>query len=260
MTYQDIISQVARRLGHQAFAGQLKDDYRWALKWATAEMAHYIDILKLVTSITLDTTHTEYDLPVNFCHPAQFRFIGSDNNEIQSVEVTLEEFLRWNPNPQIPPTANDFLPQTFSTDITVDNARLGNKIVFCTIFANAEIEGTDPDWKLEMKPTIDGTVEVLYFADPVTDPFTAPNDHPPMPDRYHQYLVYGTIKYLADIEAGQAKSREDWNSVKFFNQLATQYEQKFNEMKEDTRESAQTRTKMPFLKADTWYDNPRKYR
>ena len=260
MTYQEIISQVARRLGHQAFANQLKEDYRWALNWCTEEMAHHIALLKLVVNIPLDTVNNEYDLPLDFKGPAQYRFIDMNNNEIQSVEVTFEEYLRWNPNPQIPPTANDFLPQTFATDVTIDNARLGNKIVFHTMFANGEDPLTDANWKLLMKPTTQGQVEVLYYPEPATDPFSEPNGHPPFPDHFHRWLIYGSIKYLADIEAGQARAAQDWNAVSFYNKLAQEYDEKFKTLQNESREESTNRTKMPFVKSDAWYDNPRKYR
>jgi hypothetical protein len=261
MTYEDIISQIARRLGYQGYDGMMKSDIRTALKQAEAEMVHYIDLLKRSSLLTMDGTLVQWALPTGFCHPASVRFIDTNSNELQAVEVQIEEYLRWNPNPQIPPTANDFLPQTFATDQTIDNARLGNKIVWCIQWA--DIVGSSPltqEWFIFAKPAVAGTIEVLYYPDSNIDPFDTLTYSPPFPDRYHYYLVNGAVRLLAEIEAGQANARGDMERARYFMTLSKQNQVDWKSLKEETRETASTRVKMPFLRGDAWYDNPRKYR
>jgi hypothetical protein len=241
----------------------MKSDIRTALKQAEAEMVHYIDLLKRSSIITMDGIVTSWALPTGFCHPASIRFIDANSNELQSVEVQMEEYLRWNPNPQIPPTANDFLPQSFATDKTIDNARLGNKIVFCTQWADINPVPLIPpfqEWFLFAKPSVSGTIEVLYYPDSNIDPFDVLTYEPPFPDRYHYYLVNGAVRLLAEIEAGQANAKGDIERARYFMTLSKQNQVDWKSLKEETRETASTRTKMPFLRADAWYDNPRKYR
>jgi hypothetical protein len=249
-------------LGYQGFDGSLKTDIRMALKQAEAEMVHYIDLLKRTTLLTMDGILVQWALPTDFCHPASIRFVDTNGNELQSEEVQMEEYLRWNPNPQIPPTANDFLPQSFATDKTVDNARLGNKIAFVTAWSDIVGATVPPmqEWFLFARPAVKGSVEILYYPDSNADPYDTLTLEPPFPGRYHQYLVNGAIRYLAEIEAGQSRAKGDFESMRFFLSLAKQNQVDWKAMKEETRETSSTRTKMPFVRADVWYDNPRKYR
>ena len=54
MNYEEIISHVAQRLGHQAFANSLKTNYRYAVKWAESELVRFVDICLLYTSDAAD--------------------------------------------------------------------------------------------------------------------------------------------------------------------------------------------------------------
>jgi hypothetical protein len=257
VNYEEIISHIARRLGHQAFANSLKADYRYALKWAESEMVHYIDLVrKVVTFAMIPGTNTEttYPLPTDYCHPRQFRFIDNSGNEIQSVEVELEEFLRWNPNPDIPPTANDFLPQKFDTDTTVQNARLGNRIVFACVYDNVE------GWTLRVKPTTNGNIELLYIPDSNLDIFDNLQSSPPFPDNFHHYLITGAIKYLSEVEAAQKRAAGDYQGAAFFIRIGKDASDTWNKLKEQVRQEASARATVPLLKAFTFYDNPKKYR
>jgi hypothetical protein len=262
MNYSEIISHIARRLGHQAFANSLKADYRYALKWAESEMVNYIDVVRKVVTISMNPTQagagnaqeTVYPLPPDYCHPRQFRFVDSNNNEIQAVEVEVEEFLRWNPNPDVPPTANDFLPQQFTTDMTVDNARLGNRIVFCCIYDNTE------GWTLRVKPTTTGKIELYYVPDSNLDIFDNLESTPPFPDNYHHYLISGAIKYLADVEASQKRAAGDYQGASFFIRIGKDAATEWERVKEVTRQESSARSTMPTLKAFSWFDNPRRYR
>ena len=262
MNYEEIISHVARRLGHQAFANSLKADYRYALKWAENEMVHYIDLVRKIERITMNPAQpgaghaadTTYALPTDYCHPRQFRFIDSNGNEVQSVEVEVEEFLRWNPNPDIPPTANDFLPQSFSTDDTINNAKFGNRIVYTTIYDNLD------GWSVRVKPTINGIIELLYIPDSNLDIFDNLKSVPPFPDNFHHYLIAGAIKYLADVEAGQKRAAGDYQGAAFFLRIGKDASTEWERVKEETRESMSARATAPMLKAFTWFDNPRRMR
>ena len=262
MNYNEIISHIARRLGHQAFANSLKADYRYALKWAESEMVHHIDIVRKVITFPMVTNQpgvgssgeSQYPLPTDYCHPRQFRFIDLNGNEIQSVEVEVEEFLRWNPNPDVPPTANDFLPQQFTTDMTIDNAKLGNRIVFCCIYDNTE------GWVLRIKPTTTGNIELYYVPDSNLDIFDNLNSSPPFPDNFHHYLISGAIKYLADVEASQKRAMGDYQGAAFFIRIGKDAAQEWERVKEVTRQESSARATVATIQPFTWYDNPKRYR
>jgi hypothetical protein len=262
VNYEEIISQVARRLGHQAFANSLKADYRYALKWAESEMVHHIDLVRKTFTFDMSPSQpnagsageTTYPLPPDYCHPRQFRFIDSNANEIQSQEVEVEEFLKWNPNPDIPPTANDFLPQQFSTDTTIENARLGNKIVFCCMYDNNE------GWILKIKPTPNGKIQLYYVPDSNLDIFDSLQSSPPFPDNFHHYLIAGAVKYLADIESAQKRNAGDYQGAAFFIRVGKDAATEWERVKEVTRQESSARATVATIQPFAWYDNPKRYR
>jgi hypothetical protein len=257
MNYNEIISHIARRLGHQAFANSLKADYRYALKWAESEMVHYIDVVRKVVKFPMrpgTNTETIYPLPEDYCHPRQFRFIDYVGNEIQSVETEYEEFLRWNPNPDIPPTANDFLPQMFDTDTTIQNARLGNRMVFACVYDNTD------GWTLHIKPTTNGMIELMYIPDSNLDIFDNLQSSPPFPDNFHHYLITGAVKYLAEVEAAQKRAAGDYQGAAFFLRIGKDAEEKWSKLKEQVRQEASARATVPLLRGFSWFDNPKRMR
>ena len=261
MTYNEIISQVAQRLGYNGFANSLKADFRYALKWAEGEMVRYISLTKKVVSFPMtpataigSALASAYELPDDLSYPRQFRFIDSNGNEIQSVETELEEYLHWNPNPDVPPTANDFLPQSFTTDTTIENARLGNRIVYLVMYDD------EKGWTLQVKPTTPGTIELLYIPGTNLDPFDKLTNEPPFPELFHHYLVAGAIKYLAPIERGRKIALNDYNAAAFYKQIGDSASLEWQQVQEKTREQVQSRNTVAKIKMDAWYDNPRKYR
>jgi hypothetical protein len=249
-------------MGHQAFANSLKADYRYALKWAESEMVHHIDIVRKIVRINMNpdqancgsAKETSYSLPSDYCHPRQFRFIDSNRNEIQSAEVEMEEFLRWNPNPENPPTANDYLPQSFDTDATIGSARLGNKIVFACLYDDSG------GWTLKVKPTTNGIIELYYVPDSNLDIFDSLQESPPFPDNFHHYLISGAVKYLSDVEAGQKRAAGDYQGAAFFLKVGKEAATEWERVKEVTRQESSARATMPIIQAYNWFENPRRTR
>lgn len=225
-------------------------------------MVNYIDLVRKVVRFNMNPTQagngnakeTTYPLPPDYCHPRQFRFIDSNGNEIQSVEVEIEEFLRWNPNPETPPTANDYLPQSFSSDTTIQSARLGNKIVYSCLYDNVD------GWTLKVKPTTNGVIELYYVPDSNLDIFDSLQSSPSFPDNYHHYLIAGAIKYLSDIEAGQKRAAGDYQGAAFFIKIGKDAATEWERVKEVTREESSARSTMPIIQAYNWFDNPRRTR
>jgi len=259
MNYNEIISHVARRLGHQAFSGALKADYRYALKWAENEMVHYIDLVRKIITFSMQPgingeIETVYTLPTDYCHPRQFRFIDLNGNEIQSKEVEPENFLRWNPNPAVNPTENDFIPQSFSAEATIDSAAYGNKILYTCIYDN--IDG----WTVRVKPTTTGNIELLYIPDANLDIWDNLESTPPFPDNFHHYLISGAVKYLCDVEASQKRASADYQGAAYFIRLGKSAADEWEKVKEITRESASARATVTTIKPFSWYENPRRTR
>ena len=222
-------------------------------------MVHYIDLVRKTITFSMKmglngTLESIYPLPADYCHPRQFRFIDLDGNEIQSVEVEVEEYLRWNPNPSVNPTENDFLPQSFTTDMTIDNAKLGNRIVYACVYDNVD------GWTLRIKPTTTGTIQLLYIPDSNLDIFDNLQSSPPFPDNFHHYLITGAVKYLADVEASQKRAAGDYQGAAFFIRIGKDASAEWERVKEVTRQSTSARATMPVIKAWAWYENPRRMR
>ncbi len=259
MNYEEIISHIARRLGHQAFANSLKADYRYALKWAESEMVHYIDLERRIVTFDMifapdGNVESIYNLPEDYSSPRQIRFLDSNSNEIESIEVELETFNKWNPNPEVSPLANDFLPQVYSTSATIDTARLANKIVYTVIYDKEE------GWKLKIKPTTTGKIQLTYAPDSNLDIFDHLQSVPPFPDGFHHYLITGAVKYLAEVEAAQKRAQNDYQGAGFFLRIGKEAGMEWERLKEHAKESVVSRATVQQIKPFTWYDNPRRYR
>jgi len=261
MTYREIISHVARQLGHQGFSNELKADYRYAVKWAENEMMTEIEQVKDTTEIVLLDTTIQYNLPVTFGEPTGVVVLDSSNNQLSYEMVTYEEWLKWNPTAPTG-TENDILEEEDNQpSYDTLSARLSNKMVIA-------IQRESTNIHLFVKPAINGTFQIVHTLIPVQDIFGTVGDPPVniidtspiLPVQYHHFMIFGAVFYLAQVELGKAVTNKDYNASQFYKNIKESAFTQFEARKIKMSAHQDLDVGPTIMKADNWYERGRKYR
>lgn len=252
MTYKEILSQVISRLGYKGHASLPKADIRYALQWAESELIGEQKVIQKSAEIQLSPTESEYRFPSDYNEPSSFAITDSNGNLLDHIEVTLDQWLKWNPE-LLSRNNNEFLEERNETKDIQIRSSLRNRIVISTKF-----DGTYHI--LLVKPTILGKVTVVYNQYPEIDPFTNLDSEPRLPLNFHHYLIDGIVYYMAQIEAAKAVQNGDFNTANFFNRLVDSANANFMLRKGKVRENVGGRAEPAVIKPFTWFDSSRKYR
>lgn len=266
MTYREIISHVARQLGHHGFSQELKADYRYAVKWAENEIMSEIEQVKNSSEIDINESTMSYILPITFHEPTGVVVMDSNNNQLAYEMVTYEDWIKWNPsqeagikNDVISPIDNTPAYDTFA-------ARLMNKIVLA-------IQRESTGVYLFIKPAINGKIQISYTLIPVQDIFGEVSDggNPPtytpivdtspvIPVQYHHFLIQGAVWYIAGNEIGKALKKNDKEVAYFYKGIRDNAYEMFERRKIKMSGHQDTTTGSTVIRADAWYDKGSKYR
>lgn len=252
MTYQEIISLVSQRLGHATFQGELKTNYRYAVKFALNELMNVCKPTKTTIEIPIVAESMCYDLPDDFGTPEQIVILDTNNNQLRFNDVSYEQWLRWNPLYQ-PGFYNDTLPYQSIPQTVPETAQLQNTI---TISFNLEPTG----YKLYVKPTINARIQLFYTVSTPLNIFENTSATPPIPEKFHQYIIEGAIQYLAEIEAGQRLAKNDFQGASYFRKLGEDSMQKFKVAFAKVDEHVDQRSGATVAKGFAWFENLRRYR
>ena len=265
MTYEEIVSQVRRRLGHKGFDSQLKQDYKYAVNWAEKELMVDTTPTKKTVTFSIASTRSEYELMsrlqiTDFSEPCEIEVYDSEGNHLLVEEVTYDEWLRWNPNEYNSGLANDAVGDVSgSLERLADSALHTNKLLVSIHFA-AGVTGEDSEYVMSFKPAVSATVVLRYAVLPTEDIFENMKNSPRLPEQFHHFIVPGAVYYLAQIQVAQSKDNGDAMGVEFFSRLQGIAYGEFEKRKIKVREKTEVVTKSVVAKPFIWYDDPRKYR
>lgn len=265
MTYEEILSQVARRLGHQGYGGELRNDYRFAIKWAEDELMSFATPTRVTVTEPLNDEQAEYDLKgdwgiEDFGRPFELQFYDENDNQLAYEEVTYDQWLRWNPDTTSSINKNDIIDEYGVTpEATADEYRFSNKLLVCVHYATGDTI-LQSDYRLSVKPAINGTVILNYGPSAVEDIFENLTRSPRFPQQFHHYLISGAVYYLSQIESAQSEAKGDAQRASFFQRLQSTSFAEWEKRKNKVSEQAPSRTNVVSARPFTWYDRGTKYR
>lgn len=256
MIYQEIISQVVRRLGYQSFAEVSKADVKYSIKWAESEISSEVQPTRAAAQISLSSATTEYNMPSDFSEPREIVIFDSDNNRLEHVELSYEEYARYSGGNSS--TDEEELESDVNPATVVENARLNNRVL---IAIDRRLDDMSvPRYIMFVKPQINGIAYVYYAPTSLTDPFTSLTSSPTMPENFHHYIIAGAVYYMAQIESANSRAKSDESRMRFFMSLATtsfnEFELRKNKMKAHINQNTGTGRIKPFV----WYEDLGKYR
>lgn len=191
MTYNDIINRVADNVGIENQSARFRTIAKQDIYDALLKVYRKTEPIKAEKVTTITTAAQEITVETDFFIPLEVVFKDSDGLTFASKELTLEEFLRWNPDVEVETESfNELItsatPQSLS--YTQENYDLDGLVGF--VFAD------ESSIKLKWKPAIAGTVTVLYATFP-TSLVTVLTDSPSIHKAYHDLLVSEvTLKHL----------------------------------------------------------------
>ena len=253
MTYNDIISQVVRRLGVQGLTNELKADLKLAIAWAEQELITEAKIDHKTQVININSDRAEYQLPYDLSIPESVNVYTTDDVPLDHIEVTYAKWLNWNPSDSTDTSENDVLEVSGTLNYLQDAAGFTNKIVI----AFTSLEGIRT---LCVKPAIDGKVLIHYVPKRTDDIFADLQLEPVIPEEYHQYIIPGAVYYLAQIKSSEALAKGDEVAVGFYTRLEANAYGTFQGRKQKLIEKHDISTKSTVARTFNWYENPRKYR
>jgi hypothetical protein len=267
MTYQEIISQVARKLGYSAFNNQLKADLRYAIRFSEEELQRETQMVKRSLSLDLDKDTASYDLPDNYSEPKEIIIKSSDGAELSYHEVPFEQWLRYSPDriANTSATENEILKSELSHENYEEGHRFRNKVLVAIAYQEDFNDAEPPvsqghKYRIYVKPGIDGVLEMYYTPVFVKDPFAATSEEPPYPLQYHKYIIIGATAYLAQNEASRARANGDIEGAIFFSRVARLHQEEFEHRKQQVIAKVDKNKSAGIVNSFVWYDSPGKYR
>jgi hypothetical protein len=265
LTYGDIVSQVAGRLGYKAYEGMLKENISQAINWAEHELLNESEPAHRTVDIPLKSTKSTYSLSGagvdDFASPVEILAYDSEGNRFDVSEVPYDEWLRFNPIGIIDSAANDILPSATTESLSndVEQMALYNKLVVSIRFDPSDT-GKNSDWIISTKPSVDGMIRIRYSIIANRDIFRSLARYPRLPGQFHHYIIPGAVKFLAELEAGQAMSRQDQLGTSFYLNIQERANSEFTVAKTKVLAKKEVMTRPAIARADQWYDDPRKYK
>lgn len=256
MLYRDILSQASRRVGYDTWASVPKEDLLHALRFAEEDILQDTQVAKQTKFIFTAENLFNYNLPVNFGEPHEYAVFNNEGAKLAHKELTYEEFMGWNPGIIDSKTENEMLPSGYSTpDDGRDRARLHGMIV--TAIRHDTNVGR---YKLYMKPSVQGKVEIYYSPALPENIFDDLELESRIPERFHRYIVFGVAMYLAEVEEGRALGNGNNERAQSYRILKNTLRAAFGERESKIKAQSVTRTESQIIKPFMWYDSPKKYR
>jgi len=237
MTYREIVSAVASRMGHSGFDGK-KADYIYAIRQAESEIIGSSELLRTTVEIPMVEDSMSYVLPSDYAEPKEIIVLNNENQPLEFEEVPYERWLKWDLE---------------KGDTPIDTAELSNKIVL-------SLQYTDGGWVMYVKPYFVGKVCINYVRTPIVDPLDHPEESPKIPVQLHYFIVPGAVYYLSKIEETRSINRGDYNGAVLWGRIANDALIEFENRKKKVEEQSVTNSKWVVAKPYILWDNPKKYR
>lgn len=197
MTYNEIISLVVRRLGWSGLASSLKSDVRFAVNMAESELMQDAQASYKTVEYQLNESTSDYALGLDFNEDvfnAPYEIVlrkDADSPPIDHVEVPYDEFLSADTS-AMPYFGRTIVSIHYRKDDVVD------------------------DYIFSIKPPQDVLLTLSFSVLPNRDVFENLDASPSLPPKFHQYIVAGAVYRLAQVMAGEAKSKSDFASAQFY--------------------------------------------
>lgn len=257
LTYEDIVSQVARKLGYSGFDSSLKSDLRLAIRFAEEQLYIKSNLNKREETFSVVPDKERYELPVDFNEPCQFIFKDTSGNKLEAINVPFETLLK----SKIP--ANDQTNEVLSSDEIRISGNEINDIQEDQMFRDKiiySVHFTDGFYQLGVKPPFTGTCTMYYGAIPIDDVFANLKRTPALPEHFHPFVIYGATAYMAETESAKKFREKDFDTANFYRKLGQEMQSKFDGQTDEVRASATKQAEPGTIRSFMWYDNPRKYR
>ena len=191
MTYRSIVDRVADNLGIDSQSSRFLAITKSDILDVLAKVYRKVEPIKAEKSYTLTTAAQETALESDFFIPLEIIFNDSDGARFASKELTLEEFLRWNPD--VEQTTVSFSELITSATPQTDPYTQEN-FDFDGLVGYVISDEATP--KLKWKPAIAGTATMLYAVFPTAESVTL-TESPAFHKTFHELIVLEiTIKHL----------------------------------------------------------------
>ena len=264
LTYGEIISQVASRLGYKAFEGMIKENMIQAVNWAEEELLDGTESAQRLCSLKLSSSKVSYSLNQlgvdDFGSPVEILAFDLQNNKFDVEEVPHDLWLRYDGG-ITSDTDNEALPQTATVSLQsdIEQLNLKNKLVISIRYEPDET-GKDSDHVVSLKPAVDGTLQIRYNIVTNRDIFRRVTAYPRIQQQYHRYIVSGAVKFLAEIEAANAMARKDQMATSFFLNIQERAWSEFKHGRIRLQANNEPMTHPAVARPFIWYEDPRKYK
>jgi hypothetical protein len=230
MTYETILDQISRNLGHETFHDNksLISDYKYAVYQALMELTSGAGGLKEDVTIPLNEGTDTYILPDGYDKPGQINIVDSSG-----AAVTVEEL------------DYDQVIETSLNETTESIARYSDRYV---IGFRRSRESSE----FKIYPTLTGIAYMTFDSLVQEDLDISHNKVPPINRKFHHNLVDGGTAYLLQRKVRITEDARDLILLKGF-------QKRFEKAKEDYVEFAAQRGDPPVIKVWNWYDQPEDY-
>jgi len=191
MTYKEIMYRAGLNVGIDSLSqADISVMKRYIFDIVT-ELLRKTDTIKSVYELDITTDDEDAQLPTDFYAPLDVVVTASDNSYFNMVEISYEDYLKWNPN--IVTGTTSFAELV--TDATPDQLYWTRQ--------NEDFDGkvgyffTDTfPIILKWKPAIAGAMQIYYSSVPASE-ITTLTGSPTLHAAFHEAVVLGvTIKWL----------------------------------------------------------------
>lgn len=261
LSYSEIISQVARRLGYEGMERSLRSDFRFAISFAESQLMDKTEPTQ--SSIVLDIvdSESEYGLRndfgiLNFNSPYGILMYSSNGELLSHEEVDYSIWMRWNPAHTSSSSQNDVLPSdrdSANPSALVDFTKYHNRVLVSIHYSKNDSD-EDGDYVLSVKPAITGKVILNYSIVPNEDIFENLDKSPSIPPKFHNYIIAGAVWRLSQIEAG--KNKNDLNQAQFWQNVEARAYAEFQKGLSEINEGKGTRKDVAVARGFLWFEKP----
>lgn len=261
LTYSDIISQIARRLGYEGMERSLRSDFRFAISFAESQLLDNTEPTQATLTLDIVDSEAEYGLKndfgiENFNSPYGILIYSSEGELLRHEEVEYGVWMKWNPAQTHSSSSNDVLPtdrESANPVAQVDFAKYHNRVLACIHFNKNEGD-EDGDYILSIKPALTGRVILNYSIVGNDDIFENLDKSPSIPPKFHNNIISGAVWRLAQIEAG--KNKNNPVQVQFFQNVEARAYGEFQKALSEINSNKGTRAVPITAKGDLWYERP----
>ena len=256
LTYEDIVSQINRKMGWTATDSTLRADIRLAVRYSEEQLLTRTGITKREEDITITPDKERYSLPPDYNEPAKIIFFDSAGNQLEAENVEFEHFITLKIQSNTTERLSSDEIRLSGNDIKdiQTNARYYERIIYSIHFTDG---GT---FELGVKPPVSATCRVYFSCVPIDNVFASLKRTPVLPEQHHIYIVYGATAYLAENEAAKKLREREFEFSNFYSRLAKEMKALFENQVAEVGASAQKQPEPAIIRSFSWFDNPRKYR